>query len=1223
MSHSKWSGIWIVVLVTLIVGCSGSGNPSSNPVTNNNPPGTQDTSLTTGNSVPETDTGGWTGHYLWSFQQIWVDPVNLEYEIIPDHSTAGHWNILTWLENGPCTDCFSVVQIVPSGSGTLLIDIQVTHPFESANLTGFDVRGITMFRGSVSYPLLGLTASDRTLGDGELVNPDGYTTLYNITTEGMGPNGLQGYQQGKFEGMLPPDATLNGYKRHSSDEVANTRNAFYAGDSVIQTYEIDMPDGTFIFGYAVDASWAQAINLPVIDPMVDFPPEANCPEPWQITVSDVPIGQGLTDQGGMCELHIRIYDYQGDATNLFPIIEAPMLMDSTIEAPLHLDEEYWDEYVAEIENAMLAEAGEYDIVIRVEDIENETAPEHLDLSAYQITTLTVNEFVPLNPFPCVEVDPNPAIVCEDVTFDGSCSYDPDGGDIVDWSWDFDGDGVYDDGNGEIVTHAYDSPGTYFVDLRVEDEQGEIDTLDTPIEVVVENALPTAIADADKYVAYTDMEIVFDGSASYDTDCEGESIEMYAWDLTGNMEFTDAFTETVPYSYDTPGQYDVRLQVTDDEGETAVSDILQIHVSAAEPTLVMIYDCPPAPIAEDSLELNWELVEPVTPPEDIEVRVKLDDDEWTYLPNGSTSFAFENFDCGGHTATVEALNETDVWGSDWCDFVPEDTEAPNVHINNCPDTPTPSHLFFWDMDDDCTSAGYLIVRIRLDEGDWEELPPGTFELQLDDLECEGKSFEVQVEDEAGLTGSDICYFDGVDVETPYVSFTNCPSDPTGSELIFQWDMGDNCTDQFDLKVETSVNFESWVQETNGCTSRQVLDIACDGNNIRVRVTDGTGLWDEAQCNFDGPDNPPNVAFSNCEEFINKGILSFHWDMDDDCTSLNNLQVLVKLDTGSWQPIPDGSLAYDWLGILPGPHILEVQVVDEGGLAAFDDCVFTYDPDPPAVEIQRPIVNWNEPCIRVDDPDLEYDPPSGTFTYPVLVHAEDHESGLDSVTLEIGPWSETHPVSGPVANEIFYWEFRPNESLPGYKWEFHASAEDTVGNVNDIYVEVFTIFMPGWPSGWPGIPHCGEMFEYWPWGQFYVGEQSGYGCLVETFYPFTARLRENSLQGALARWNYRLTMDDIPDPQMVVNLMLGMRTCCEGDCEDGDWEPMVYDQFAGEWNILPSLGGCEVQVWDLGPGFPWLADDGDAWVIQSGIWVPPGIGNTDGVIVDYVGLWFIRG
>jgi len=56
---------------------------------------------------------------------------------------------------------------------------------------------------------------------------------------------------------------------------------------------------------------------------------------------------------------------------------------------------------------------------------------------------------------------------EQVTFDGSSSYDPDG-EIVKWEWDF-GDGAT--GEGEVVDHAFSTPGDYLVILTVTDNSG--------------------------------------------------------------------------------------------------------------------------------------------------------------------------------------------------------------------------------------------------------------------------------------------------------------------------------------------------------------------------------------------------------------------------------------------------------------------------------------------------------------------------------------------------------------------------------------------------------------------------------------------------------------------------------------------------------------------------------------------------------------------------------
>jgi len=242
------------------------------------------------NVAPRADS---TVHYLCSFYDVLVDPEEMKLELIPLRETGMHWNVLKFLEQGPCTTCVKLTGMVPSGNGTVLVDVIVKHPFSNPNFTGFDVRGIVMFNGSRYFPGAELNSSDRSLGDGELVNADGYTTLYNPDTLGSGPGGLQGYLKGKFASATYPNAHLNGYKRHISPGAANTRNAFYAGDSILETYGIAMPSGPFIFGYAVDASWARPVSKPVDDPMTDSGPEANCREPGKTEPFACPIGEAL------------------------------------------------------------------------------------------------------------------------------------------------------------------------------------------------------------------------------------------------------------------------------------------------------------------------------------------------------------------------------------------------------------------------------------------------------------------------------------------------------------------------------------------------------------------------------------------------------------------------------------------------------------------------------------------------------------------------------------------------------------------------------------------------------------------------------------------------------------------------------------------------------------------------------------------------------------------
>ena len=464
----------VILLAILVAGCSGGNNPVvPSDEFNGISQGIQQNSYEAGSGV--------NTHMLWSYHLVYVDPFapgGPDVEVIPFRVVTDHWNVLTWLQDGPCFDCFKLVNLTPSGTGTLLADIQITHPFTMPNLTGFDVRGIAMFDASMVFPGSGLTYCDRMMGDGELVNADGYTTLYNSTTTGSGPGGLQGYITGKLATVQPPNALLNGYKRHITEFPANTRNAFYAGTANTVTYEIDMPDGAFVFGYAVDASWVTPTTKPVIDPMTDFPPEANCPEPWKIEVIGDPIpGPDETS------LSIYVFDWQGSTSHTEPVLECPELFTGTVTASWAEDSPAFTTYQVSVANEELAPLGDYRCLVSVEDNENSTAPEWLNLTAYQLYTVTVAEKITQPPVAIAGADPNPQMVDEQVHFFDDGSYDPDGGDIVTFEWDWDNDGVYDE-EGSEVYHTWSDPGTYPVQFRVTDDDAETDELDEPLEIVI-------------------------------------------------------------------------------------------------------------------------------------------------------------------------------------------------------------------------------------------------------------------------------------------------------------------------------------------------------------------------------------------------------------------------------------------------------------------------------------------------------------------------------------------------------------------------------------------------------------------------------------------------------------------------------------------------------------------------------------------------------------------
>jgi len=165
-----------------------------------------------------------------------------------------------------------------------------------------------------------------------------------------------------------------------------------------------MPDGPFFFGYAVDSSWTFADNIPVTDPMNDFPPEANCPEAWKIEITEEPVGGGLTSAGGQAKLTIDIYDHQGkDDTNPV-LIEASDLFSGEITATWIEDFTDFTRYEAVISNSEFTAAGTYPVLISHEAVENDSdSKPWLDLTAYHVFAVDVSQAV--NDFNLVDVTP--------------------------------------------------------------------------------------------------------------------------------------------------------------------------------------------------------------------------------------------------------------------------------------------------------------------------------------------------------------------------------------------------------------------------------------------------------------------------------------------------------------------------------------------------------------------------------------------------------------------------------------------------------------------------------------------------------------------------------------------------------------------------------------------------------------------------------------------------
>jgi hypothetical protein len=240
---------------------------------------------------------------LWG-EWIWCIPETHDrVDVVPRRDSGVHLNVLKWLEED-CGNCLEITGIENNGDSTIDLTVRIRHPKPGhPEFTGFDVKGIVMFNGSYEIPLPKsaykspdlfpsypdpFKVSWRQLGDPEVLNPDGYTARWCPSYNSGGLNPLLKYWPGKYSSGTPT-GNLNAYLNfHTTEE----RHMFSDTGVVSRTYHIYLPPGPLVAGYAVEACWAPPENVPVLDPLEDFPISANQEEPyhWRLVINnDEPI----------------------------------------------------------------------------------------------------------------------------------------------------------------------------------------------------------------------------------------------------------------------------------------------------------------------------------------------------------------------------------------------------------------------------------------------------------------------------------------------------------------------------------------------------------------------------------------------------------------------------------------------------------------------------------------------------------------------------------------------------------------------------------------------------------------------------------------------------------------------------------------------------------------------------------------------------------------------
>jgi len=170
----------------------------------------------------------------------------------------------------------------------------------------------------------------------------------------------------------------------------------------------------------------------------------------------------------------------------------------------------------------------------------------------------LNELTNEPPRASFSYSPSSPTVGQPVLFDASSSYDPDGT-ITSYSWDF---GDSSTGLGQTVSHTYTRSGTFIITLTVTDDDGATASTFEEITVVEANEPPEARFTYSPERPLVGQEVTFDASSSSDPDGH---IVLYEWDFGDGVK---DYGMIVTHAFTTGGTYEVRLEVTDDDGATA-------------------------------------------------------------------------------------------------------------------------------------------------------------------------------------------------------------------------------------------------------------------------------------------------------------------------------------------------------------------------------------------------------------------------------------------------------------------------------------------------------------------------------------------------------------------------------------------------------------------------------------------------------------------------------
>jgi chitodextrinase len=180
--------------------------------------------------------------------------------------------------------------------------------------------------------------------------------------------------------------------------------------------------------------------------------------------------------------------------------------------------------------------------------------------------------------------PYSAFSSDELSFNGSSSYDPDGF-IIAYHWTF-GDG--DTGTGATATHTYIHGGVYPVTLTVIDNFGVSNTNTTSANIIVPNRPPAAplISGPANGTATTDYTYLI-GSTDEDHDDLSYLIDWGDGTTTVTGSYPSGVYDFHAHLWSTPGEYTITVTVSDGQTTTTAHKHVTIQETSVSSNIALL------------------------------------------------------------------------------------------------------------------------------------------------------------------------------------------------------------------------------------------------------------------------------------------------------------------------------------------------------------------------------------------------------------------------------------------------------------------------------------------------------------------------------------------------------------------------------------------------------------------------------------------------------------